>query len=81
MQLGLDFAQENQYIIEPLSGGENMDNEIFECLEDRISNLLNNYNALKEENRNLHEELNNLRQEKEGLRNRIDSIIGRLEGL
>lgn len=81
MQMGLDFAQENQYITKLLNGGEIMDNEVFERLEERISNLLNNYNALKEENRNLQEELNSLRQEREGLRGRIDSIIGRLEGL
>lgn len=81
MQLGLDFAKENQYITKPLNGGETMDNEVFERLEERVSNLLNNYHKLKEENRNLQEELNNLRQEREGLRGRIDSIIGRLEGL
>ncbi len=80
-QMGLDFIQENQYIIAPSEGGQPVESELFERLEEKINNLLSNYAALKEENRNLLEEKNRLQQEREGLKGRIDTILSRLEGV
>ena len=80
MQMGLDFIQENQYIIAPSEGECGMETELFEKLEEKIGTLLTNYTALKEENRNLAEENSRLQQEREGLKGRIDAILSKLEG-
>ena len=81
VQMGLDFVQENQYIIAPLEGDKPMESELFEKLEEKIGNLLGNYTALKEENRILVEENRRFQQEREELKGRIDSILGKLEGV
>ena len=81
MQMGLDFIQENQYIIAPSEGDCSVETELFEKLEEKISTLLSNYAALKEEKRMLAEENARLQQEREGLKGRIDSILSRLEGV
>ncbi|WP_281185321.1 cell division protein ZapB [Trichlorobacter lovleyi] len=81
MQMGLDFIQENQYIIAPSEGDTVVEAELFEKLEEKISTLLSNYAALKEEKRMLAEENARLQQEREGLKGRIDSILSRLEGV
>jgi cell division protein ZapB len=81
VQMGLDFIQENQYIIAPSEGDKPVESELFERLEEKINNLLNNYAALKEENRILIEEKSRMQQEREGLKNRIDGILSRLEGV
>lgn len=80
-QMGLDFVQENQYIIAPLEGGYPVGTELFEKLEEKISTLLTSYTALKEENRILAEENRTFQQEREELKGRIDSILSRLEGV
>jgi len=81
MQMGLDFIQENQYIIAPSEGVYPVETELFEKLEEKISNLLTNYAALKEENRILADENTRLRQEREGLKGRVDAILSKLEGV
>ena len=81
MQMGLDFIQENQYIIAPLEGDCSVETELFEKLEEKISSLLTNYAALKEENRILADENTRLRQEREGLKGRVDAILSKLEGV
>lgn len=80
-QMGLDFAQENQYIIAPLEGEEPVEAELFEKLEEKISRLIDRYAALKAENQQLAEENQRLQQEREGLKGRIDSILGKLEDI
>lgn len=81
LQMGLDFIQENQYIIGPLEGDGDVETELFEKLEEKISTLLSNYTALKEENRILADENTRLRQEREGLKGRVDAILSKLEGV
>lgn len=80
-QMGLDFVQENQYIIAPFEGGYCMESELFEKLEEKINTLLGSYAALKEENRILAEENGKFQQEREELKGRIDSILSKLEGV
>ena len=80
-QMGLDFSLENQYIIPPLKGDFALEAELFEKLEEKISTLLSNYSALKEEMRILAEENSRLQQEREGLKGRVDSILNKLEGI
>jgi len=80
-QMGLDFVQENQYIIAPLEGDYPVGTELFERLEEKIGALLANYTALKEENRVLTEENRQFQQEREQLKGRIDSILSKLEGV
>ncbi|MDD2500664.1 MAG: cell division protein ZapB [Geobacter sp.] len=81
MQMGLDFIQENQYIIAPSEGDDAVETELFEKLEEKISALLANYTALKEENQILAEENTRLQQEREGLKGRVDAILSKLEGV
>jgi cell division protein ZapB len=81
LQMGLDFIQENQYIIAPSEGDCPVETELFEKLEEKISNLLTSYAALKDENRILVDENTRLRQEREGLKGRVDAILSKLEGV
>jgi len=80
-QMGLDFAQENQYIIAPFEGEFAVEAELFEKLEEKINGLINSHTALKEENQRLAQENQRLQQEREGLKGRIDTILSKLEGL
>gem|GEM_PF-3463506 len=79
--MGLDFAQENQYIIAPFEGECVVEAELFEKLEEKINGLISSYAALKEENQRLAQENQRLQQEREGLKGRIDTILSKLEGL
>lgn len=81
VQMGLDFIQENQYIITHLEGGAAVEAELFEKLEKKISDLLARYSAIKEENLLLTEENKRLQQDREGLKGRIDAILNKLEGV
>ena len=79
--MGLDLFEQNQYISAPLQGDLPVEAELFEKLEEKISTLLANYTALKEENRILAEENTRLQQEREGLKGRVDAILSKLEGV
>jgi cell division protein ZapB len=80
-QMGLDFVKENQYIIPPFKGDTGVEAELFEKLENKISELLHNYAAIKEEKQRLEEENLRLQYEREGLKGRIDTILSKLEGV
>jgi cell division protein ZapB len=79
--MGLDFVEENQYIIQPLEGGSSMHTELFETLEEKIGSLISRYTALQEEHQRVVEENARLLQEREGLKGRVDAILSKLEGV
>jgi len=58
-----------------------MDKEIMDALEDRITGLLDAFNALKQENQSLQEEKRRLMEERDGFKARIDLILKKLEGI
>ncbi len=80
-QMGLDFVEENQYIIQPLEGDSVMNTELFETLEEKIGSLINRYTALQEEHQRVLAENAQLLQEREGLKGRVDAILSKLEGV
>lgn len=80
-QMGLDFVEEYQYIIPPLEGGNTMNSELFEALEEKIGSLISRYTALQQEHQQLMEENTRLLQEREGLKGRVDAILSKLEGV
>jgi cell division protein ZapB len=80
-QLGLDFSAAPSYSNVPRKETEIMNHELFETLENKVSSLLEKYNALKDENARLVEENERLQNEREGLKSRVDSILGKLEGI
>jgi regulator of replication initiation timing len=61
--------------------GSYMGNEMFDVLEERLENLLRDYNSLKQEVLRLREENHGLLEEREGFRDRMDVIIKKLEGI
>jgi len=81
VQMGLDFIKENQYIIAPFEGDAAVETNLFEKLEEKISDLLARYADLKEENQMLAEENSRLQQDREGMKGRIDDILSKLEGV
>jgi regulator of replication initiation timing len=58
-----------------------MSSELFDVLEERLENLLHDYNSLKQEVLQLREENKRLLKEREGFRERMDVIIKKLEGI
>lgn len=80
-QMPLDFVQENQYINAPSRGVTSVNADLFEKLDNKISDLVARHTALKEENQMLIEENKRLQQEREELKGRIDAILSRLEGV
>jgi cell division protein ZapB len=80
-QLGLDFTPPSDYSDVPRKENEAMNQELFETLETKVSNLLDKYSALKDENSRLAEENQRLLSEREGLKARVDAILGKLEGI
>ena len=80
-QLGLDFTSEPEYSEADLRGGELMNRELFESLDNRVTDLVNKYQALKKENIQLQEEIERYKTEKETVKSRIDVIIGKLDGI
>jgi cell division protein ZapB len=80
-QLGLDFSVACTYSSVPRKETENMNNELFEALENKVTGLLDKYTAVRDENSRLKEEIQQLQSEREGLKSRVDSILGKLEGI
>jgi|GEM_PF-390144 len=80
-QLGLDFTLAPEYSEAGLIGGELMNRELFESLDNRVTDLVSRYQALKKENIQLQEEIERYKAEKETVRSRIDVIIGKLDGI
>jgi cell division protein ZapB len=78
-QLGLDFSSDRGYSDVPRKETENMNQELFEALENKVNGLLDKYAALKDENSRLTEENHRLHSEREGLKSRVDAILGKLE--
>ncbi len=58
-----------------------MTSDLFNVLDERISNLLEQYTLLKRENEQLREENRRLQEKHEGFRVRVDAIIAKLEGI
>jgi len=81
VQMPLDFVQENQYINPPLQGVVRVSADLFEKLDNKISDLIARHSALKQEHQLLVEENQRLLQEREALKGRIDAILSRLEGV
>jgi cell division protein ZapB len=81
VQIPLDFVQENQYINPPLQGVVRVSADLFEKLDNKISDLVARHSALKQEHQLLAEEHKRLLQEREALKGRIDAILSRLEGV
>ena len=80
-QLGLDFTPADGYIDASRKEDETLDHELFEMLERRVDELVEKYNALKNENAALKEENQRYLSEREGLKSRFDAIIGKLDGV
>lgn len=80
-QMTLDLIQENQYIIKPSQGVNQMEADLFEKLETKIGELAARHSALKEDNARLEEENSRLRQERETLKERIDAVLSKLDDL
>jgi cell division protein ZapB len=80
-QLGLDFKTVCEYIFDPRKEIETMNHELFEVLENKVSDLLGKYAALKDENSRLAEENHRLQSEREGFKSRVDAILGKLDGI
>lgn len=58
-----------------------MNHELFEALDNKISELLEKHRALKAENIRLSEENELLKLEREDFKSSIDTILGKLEGI
>lgn len=80
-QLGLDFTRLPEYSNLSRKENEPMNNELFEALENKVSDLLEKYMALKTENTRLMEENQRLQSDREGFKSRVDAILGKLEGV
>ena len=80
-QLWLDFASSRGYNILLRKDIKTMNHELFETLDNKISELMEKYRALKDENGRLLEESERLRVEREAFKTRIDSILGKLDGI
>lgn len=81
IQMGLDFIQENQYIIAPFKGDIAVETELLERLEEKIGSLLSRYAELQEKNQALQDENSRLQSEREAFKGRIDSVLSKLEGV
>ncbi len=80
-QLGLDFALTASYIDQPRKETKFMNQELIEALEKKIGDIVEKYNALKEENARLNDEIQRLSTDREGIRSRVDAILGKLDGI
>ncbi len=58
-----------------------MSNELFDALEKRIENLVEEYRSLKQTALQLKEENERLVREREVFKERLDTIIRKLEGV
>ena len=80
-QLGLDFTLASEYSTFPRKENHFMNHELFESLDNKVSDLLNKYQVLKDENVRLAEDNERFKAERETLRSRIDTILGKLDGI
>lgn len=80
-QLGLDFPAAAEYSVAPRKETEIMNQELVDVLEQKIGDLVERYNALKEENARLHAEIQQSASDREGLKSRVDAILGKLDGI
>ncbi len=80
-QLGLDFTAPPAYIAAPRKEIEPMNQELIEVLEQKIGEIVEKYNALKEENALLHDELQRLSSDREGIKSRVDALLGKLDNI
>jgi cell division protein ZapB len=80
-QLGLDFKPSPEYNNLLRKDDNSMDHELFETLDNKISDLLEKFRALKDENGRLSEENERLQAEREGFKARVDAILGKLDGI
>jgi cell division protein ZapB len=80
-QLGLDFVSTASYSVQPRKETEPMNQELIEVLEKKIGDIVEKYNALKEENARLNEEIQRLSNDREGIKSRVDAILGKLDGI
>jgi cell division protein ZapB len=80
-QLGLDLPPAPTYSCLPRKENKPMNHELFESLDNKVADLLNKHQALKEENARLTEENERLKSERETFRSRIDAILGKLDGI
>lgn len=81
IQMPLDFVQENQYINAPLIEADQMQSELFEKLEKKISEIIEQYQLVKLENERLAGENARLMAEKDGIKGQVDAILSKLEGI
>lgn len=58
-----------------------MNHELFELLDSKVSDLLEKYRAVKEENSRLVEEIERFKVERDGFKSHIDAILGKLDGI
>jgi cell division protein ZapB len=80
-QLGLDLTPTSTYSYFPRKESEPMNHELFESLDNKVADLLNKYQTLKEENARLTEENERFKSEREAFKSRIDAILGKLDGI
>jgi cell division protein ZapB len=80
-QLGLDFVSAASYSMPFRKETEPMNQELIEVLEKKVSDIVEKYGALKEENARLNEELQRHTNDREGFKSRIDAILGKLDGI
>lgn len=80
-QLGLDFVGADSYSVPLRKEIKLMNQELLETLENKIGELVEKYNTLKNENARLNEELQRLSSDRDGIRSRVDAILGKLDGI
>ena len=80
-QLGLDFTSVPEYSNVPRKEILAMNHELFESLDSKVSDLVEKYRALKEENSRLVEEVELFKMERDEMKSRIDAILGKLDGI
>jgi len=80
-QLGLDLPPAPEYSYVPRKECAPMNHELFESLDNKVADLLDKYQTLKEENARLMEENERFKSEREAFRSRIDDILGKLDGI
>lgn len=81
IQLGLDFFEENQYIIEPLRVEDSMNNDLLAQLDEKISVAVQRFAELLKEKQELIQENQRLKEQHAQLAARVDAMLQKLDTL
>lgn len=81
IQLGLDFFEENQYIIEPLRVEDTVNNDLLAQLDEKISVAVQRFTELTKEKQELIQENQRLKEQHAQLAARVDAMLQKLDTL